>query len=182
MEHAKHLAGLLALLAGLGVGDASAQQAQKSAQAAQEQRDGRPQAQEEQAGNAAQQPVRKPGEQPVAGQPQGKPDDKATKQKSENEKTAKPPVRRRSVQANIGTMPQPTAPQSYGTVLHDMAPQTTMPAPAPGGLPPPAAINNCVGGQCTDASGNTYNTGTGNAALDSKGRLCTRNGQTMQCF
>jgi hypothetical protein len=178
MKHAKPLAGLLALIAGLTIGNASAQQARKSAQTAQEQREGTPQAQEEQAGNAAQQPQAKPGEQPVAGQPQGKPDDKAGKQHMK----PKPPVRRRAVPATIGTMPQPSAPQAYGPVLHDMAPQTTMPAPAPAGLPPPAVINNCVGGQCTDTSGNTYNTGAGNAALDSKGRLCTRNGQTMQCF
>jgi hypothetical protein len=177
MSHAKPLAtALLALIAGFAFADANAQLASKPAQMAQERQDGTPRAQEEQAGNSAQLPQRKPDEPAVAGRPQGKPDVKGAKQKPPK---ARP---RRAVAATIGSMPQPSAPQAYGPVLHDVAPQTTMPAPAPAGLPPPAVINNCVGGQCTDASGNSYQTGTGNAALDSKGRLCTRNGQTMQCF
>jgi hypothetical protein len=189
MSHARHLAvATAALIAGLSLAHANAQLASKPAQMAQERQDGAPQTQEEQAGNSAQLPQRKPDEQAVAGQPQGKrdvpavrgqpqvkPDNKAARQKQA-------PRPRRAVAATIGRMPQPSAPPAYGPVLHDVAPQTTMPAPAPAGLPPPAVINNCVGGQCTDTSGNSYQTGTGNAALDSKGRLCTRNGQTMQCF
>jgi hypothetical protein len=187
MRHAKPLAGWLALLAGLAVGDAAAQQAQAGAQAAQEQREGNPQAQEEQAGNAARQTQRKPDEQPVQGQPQGKPAAKAAPQQN-----ARQLPRRRAVPAVIGTMPAPSAPQAYGPVLHEVAPQTTMPAPAPGGLPAPAAspgglpapatITGCVGNQCNDTSGKRYQTGVGNTALDSNGHLCTRNGQTMQCF
>jgi hypothetical protein len=161
MKHAKPLAGLLALLASLAIGNASAQQAQTSAQTAREQ--GAPQAQEEQAGNA--------------GQPQGKATDQARRRQA-----AQPTPRRRAVPAIIGSMPQPSAPQAYGPVLNPAAPQTPMPAPAPAGLPPSAPINNCMGGQCTDAAGNTYNTGVGNAALDSKGRLCNRTGMNMQCF
>jgi len=175
MKHAKPLAGLLALLAGLAVGDAAAQQAQESAQAAQEQHEGDPQAQEEQAGKAALQPPRKRGEQPVTGKPQGKPAVKGTQPK-------KPLPRRRAVPAIIGSMPAPSAPQAYGPVLHELAPQTTMPAPAPAGLPPPATITGCIGNQCNDTSGKSYQTGVGNTALDPNGRLCTRNGQTMQCF
>jgi len=180
MKHAKPVAGLLALLAGLASGGAAAQQtqqAQAAAKTAQEQHEGNPQAQEEQAGNAALQPPRKPGEQPVQGQPAGKPSVK-TQQK---QKTKQPP-RRRAVPAVIGTMPAPSAPQAYGPVLHELAPQTTMPAPAPPGLPPPATITGCIGNQCNDTSGKSYQTGVGNTALDPNGRLCTRNGQTMQCF
>lgn len=174
-QHAQPLAGLLALLVALAAGGAAAQQSHEGAQAAktaQEQRDGTPQAQEEQAGNAAQQPQRKSGEQPVKGQPQGHPD------MAPRTDGKKPPPKRRAVPAIIGSMPAPTAPQAYGPVLHPAAPQTPMPA----NLPPPAPINTCIGNQCTDASGNSYQTGVGNAALDSKGRLCNRNGTTMQCF
>lgn len=173
---ARPLAGLLALLGALAAGAAAAQQSHEAAQAAktaQEQRDGTPQAQEEQAGNAAQQPQRKSGEQPVKGQPQDQPQDMAPRKDGK-----KPPPKRRAVPAIIGSMPAPTAPQAYGPVLHPAAPQTPMPA----NLPPPAPINTCIGNQCTDASGNSYQTGVGNAALDSKGRLCNRNGTTMQCF
>lgn len=48
--------------------------------------------------------------------------------------------------------------------------------------PGPAQINSCIGGTCTDTSGATYNTGVGNAAVNGQGRLCTRSGNTMQCF
>ncbi len=48
--------------------------------------------------------------------------------------------------------------------------------------PAPAQINSCLGGTCTDTNGATYNTGVGNAAVNSQGRLCTRSGNTMQCF
>jgi hypothetical protein len=64
-------------------------------------------------------------------------------------------------------------------------------APLPQQLPPtrpvtldpgPVQINSCLGGTCTDTNGATYNTGVGNAAVSSQGRLCTRAGNTMQCF
>jgi hypothetical protein len=51
-----------------------------------------------------------------------------------------------------------------------------------GGVPPPATINQCIGGQCTDAAGRNYQIGTGNAGTDSSGRLCNRSGNTVQCF
>jgi hypothetical protein len=66
-----------------------------------------------------------------------------------------------------------------------------MPAPAPGGPPPatavgtpppPATITQCIGSQCNDASGRSYQNGVGNAGTDSSGRLCNRSGNTMQCF
>jgi hypothetical protein len=46
----------------------------------------------------------------------------------------------------------------------------------------PVQINSCLGGTCTDTNGATYNTGVGNAAVNSQGRLCTRTANTMQCF
>lgn len=57
------------------------------------------------------------------------------------------------------------------------------PPPQPMPLRPgPARIDNCPGGVCTDTGGATYNTGVGNAAVDGAGRLCTRSGDTIQCF
>ena len=190
-------AACLALLATLACAGAFAQLAPKSAQQAQEQRQGDPQAQEEQAGNAALQAQRKPGEQPVKGEPQGKPDEAAARAEEVRastqlkQKGRKPPPRRR-VPAVIGTMPGPSTPLSYGPVLGTPpGHMSTMPAPAPGGLPPgpsagavppPATINQCVGSQCTDAAGRNYQIGTGNAGTDSSGRLCNRSGNTVQCF
>jgi hypothetical protein len=169
MRRVKPVPGLLALAAVLAAGSALARQDETAARA--------PQAQEERAGNAAQQSQRKPGEQPVKGQPQGTADDALRSQASRSGQA--PPPRRR-VPANIATMPPPAAPQAYGPVLHDREPRTTMPTAA--GLPDPAPINNCMGGQCRDTSGNTYNTGVGNAAISSDGRLCNRVGNTIQCF
>ena len=58
-------------------------------------------------------------------------------------------------------------------------PPPARPAPLDRG---PVQINSCLGGSCTDTNGATYNTGVGNAAVSSQGRLCTRTGNTMQCF
>jgi len=97
----------------------------------------------------------------------------------------RPPQPRRSVQANIQRVqpiPQSGA-TSYGPVLTPGARPSPLPSPAPtAGLPPPAQINNCAGGHCTDAAGNSYNLGTGDAGTDSQGRLCNRTGNTVQCF
>ncbi|QNA88413.1 hypothetical protein G4G28_07725 [Massilia sp. Dwa41.01b] len=49
-------------------------------------------------------------------------------------------------------------------------------------VPGPAQINTCLGSTCIDTQGATYNTGVGNAAVNSSGRLCNRSGNTMQCF
>ena len=63
-----------------------------------------------------------------------------------------------------------------------------LPIPAPGAAPQPVVpssnvINSCQGGQCRDASGTTYNgIGSGNAGVNSSGRLCSRTGATVQCF
>jgi hypothetical protein len=191
-------AACLALLAALASANAFAQLAAKPAQQAQEQRQGDPQAQEEQAGNAAQQAQRKPGEQPVKGEPQGKPDAAAAQVQGDKDAKAQKPKGkklppRRHVPAIIGTMPAPSAALSYGPVLGTPPGHiSSMPTPAPGGLPPvspsagsvsvPATINQCIGAQCTDAAGRNYQIGTGNAGTDSSGRLCNRSGNTVQCF
>jgi len=66
-----------------------------------------------------------------------------------------------------------------------VAPATSMPLPPTRPVavdPGPVQINSCLGGTCTDTHGATYNTGVGNAAVNSQGRLCTRTANTMQCF
>ncbi|GAB3464211.1 hypothetical protein GCM10027321_27800 [Massilia terrae] len=181
MKRAACLLALAVLAAGAGA------QADKAAQQAQEQRHGDPQSQEEQAGNAALQAVRKPGEHAVEGQPQGQPEqqakdrqarDREAKDQQAPKQKGRQPPRRRAVPAIIGTMPAPSAPQAYGPVLNP----SPMPAPAPGGSPPPGQIKQCIGSQCTDASGKSYQIGVGNAGTDSNGRLCNRSGATVQCF
>jgi hypothetical protein len=88
--------------------------------------------------------------------------------------------RRRSVQQVITTVPPPPiAGEPYRPSLSPRASAAPVPAPV---SPPPAQINSCQGGQCTDAAGSSYNTGVGNSAINSQGRLCNRVGTTMQCF
>jgi hypothetical protein len=161
MKRALSLAAACAWLALLASGPARAQSQAQPAQP-----DGRPQAQEERAGGAAR-PPRK------AASPAGRP--------------APPPAgprqaaRRRSVQQIIATVP--TAAPSYGPTLYPRPPApsgaTGLPPVYP---PPPAQINNCSGAVCTDAAGNTYGAGIGNAAVNGQGRLCNRVGTTIQCF
>lgn len=55
-----------------------------------------------------------------------------------------------------------------------------LPAPQPV-VPSSSAVRACQGIVCTDAAGNTFN-GSGNAGVGSSGRVCTRNGATVQCF
>ena len=63
------------------------------------------------------------------------------------------------------------------------APRTGTPAvPTPVG-PSSSQVVGCVGGTCTDVSGATYNAGgPGNTTVSSNGRLCTQNGANMQCL
>ena len=58
------------------------------------------------------------------------------------------------------------------------APQPTVPQPA---APSSSVIRACQGIVCTDAAGNTFN-GSGNAGVNSNGRVCARTGTTVQCF
>ena len=55
-----------------------------------------------------------------------------------------------------------------------------LPAPQPT-VPSSSVIRACTGIVCTDAAGNTFN-GSGNAGVNSSGRLCARTGTTVQCF
>lgn len=180
-------AACLTLLAALATTSAGAQIAVKSAQQAQEQHQGDPQAQEEQAGKAALQPQRKKDEQTVKGQPQGKP----TKAQQQPKKL--PP--RRRVPAIIGTMPSPTpplsygpvlgtppapsAPQAYGPVVAPSAPQAyapmpgtrgAQPAPSYGpvlGTPPPPLAGSGAAGVPPPA---TINQCVGSQCTDTSGR------------
>lgn len=82
---------------------------------------------------------------------------------------------RRAVQGRVDPVPQvePGPPQ---------APPPPPPGQPVSAMPAPAQLNGCMGGTCTDTNGTVYNTGAGNAAMSSAGRLCTRSGNTMQCF
>jgi hypothetical protein len=99
---------------------------------------------------------------------------------------ASPPLRRRSVQQIIATVPPPPlAGPSYGPVLSPRAPvpaSASAPGVAPVYPPPAAVLNSCQGSVCTDAAGTNYNLGVGNAGVNSQGRPCSRSGQTVQCF
>jgi hypothetical protein len=55
-----------------------------------------------------------------------------------------------------------------------------LPAPQPT-MPSSSVIRACQGIACTDAAGNTFN-GSGNAGVNSNGRVCARTGTTVQCF
>jgi hypothetical protein len=55
-----------------------------------------------------------------------------------------------------------------------------LPAPQPT-VPNSSVIRACQGIACTDAAGKTFN-GSGNAGVDSSGRVCARTGTTVQCF
>jgi len=49
--------------------------------------------------------------------------------------------------------------------------------------PQSSQVVGCMGSSCTDVNGTTYNAGgPGNATVSRDGRLCTRNGATMQCL
>jgi hypothetical protein len=127
-----------------------------------------PQAQEEKAGAAP--AAHSPDPDPSA-RPAPQPKDPAKSQQRKDGKKASNRGARRS------------APQRVDPVA--VVPAASMPLPPtrPVALDPaPAQINSCLGGTCTDTNGATYNTGVGNAAVNGQGRLCTRTGNTMQCF
>lgn len=173
MKRAAYAVLLAALAAGAG-----AQVADKAAQQAQEQRHGDPQSQEEQAGKAALQNTRKPDAQVRAAPKTAEEELAQDRQQLLKDKKAKRPPRR-EVAARIGRMPATAGPQAYGPVNHGrLAP---LPGTVPSGAPSTATIIRCVGGVCTDTAGRQYQI-SGNAGTDSKGRLCTRTGTTVQCF
>lgn len=60
-----------------------------------------------------------------------------------------------------------------------------IPAPVPGVqpiVPSSSVINSCQGSLCRTTSGAAVNLGTGNAGVNSSGRLCARTGSNVQCF
>jgi hypothetical protein len=131
-----------------------------------------PQAQEEKAGAAP--PGRAPEADPSARPaPQAK-DPAQTGTRKEAGKGAKRAARLSPAQG-VDIVP-PAAPGPFQPLA---APPPVRPVAI---VPNPAQINSCPGGTCIDTGGATYNTGVGNAAVNGQGRLCTRNGNTMQCF
>lgn len=67
----------------------------------------------------------------------------------------------------------------------DAANPEPVPALAPAAqpiVPSSSVINSCQGSLCRTTSGAAVNLGTGNAGVNSSGRLCARTGTTVQCF
>lgn len=143
--------------------------------------DARPQAQEERAAPAQQAQQRQdepdPSARPAPQPPQPEPSQKA-EQAPKKDPKAKPAPRRPGAQQRIEPTARIGAPSSQPDARVP-PPATAAPAPAPSGG---ARISTCQGNVCTDASGTSYATGVGNAAVNSSGRLCNRNGTVMQCF
>lgn len=111
--------------------------------------------------------------------PTGKPEPDVAPDKPEPKKK---PIKRRSVQQVIGTMPA-----SLPVVTEGYRPTLTPPAPPSVSTPivtpaAPVPLNGCNAGGCNDVSGAHYNPGVGNATVSPQGRLCNRNGASMQCF
>jgi hypothetical protein len=130
-----------------------------------------PQAQEEKAGAA---PPGRASEVDPSARPAAQPKDPAKADPRKDGKKAANRSARRSSPQRVDIVPPASA---SGPLLAPSAPAQ------PAALRPgPAQINSCPGGTCIDTSGTTYNTGVGNAAVSSQGRLCTRSGNTMQCF
>ncbi|WP_323143937.1 hypothetical protein [Massilia phyllosphaerae] len=85
--------------------------------------------------------------------------------------------------------PAPPRPlRSANAGANTVAPAVPVPVPAQAVPPSPAGptrsiIAGCQGNSCTDTAGRRYNgIGTGNAGVNSSGRLCTRSGVSVQCF
>jgi hypothetical protein len=131
-----------------------------------------PQAQEEKAGAAP--AGRVPDPDPSA-RPAPQPKDPAKSQERKDGKKATKRSARRSAPLRVDPVAvAPAAPLPLPQQLPPTRPVTLDPGPA--------RINSCLGGTCTDTNGATYNTGVGNAAVNSQGRLCTRTADTMHCF
>lgn len=131
-----------------------------------------PQAQEEKAGGMPQQPRHQEVDPSARPAPQQQ-DPAKTDGKAGARKQAQS-APRRSVQQQVARVPEVQA--SPGV-------PTAAPPPAqPQALRPGPAQVNCLGNTCNDAAGTRYQTGVGNAAVTSQGRLCTQHGATMQCF
>lgn len=94
----------------------------------------------------------------------------------------KSPPKRRAVQQIVDGMP------AYGPRLNappavPVSPQPAPPVALPTPIaPPPAVINRCDAGGCTDVNGTRYNGAAGNSVIGPQGRSCTTNGGIVQCF
>jgi hypothetical protein len=83
---------------------------------------------------------------------------------------------------------QAEGPMAPRPLRAEQAPPATAAVPIPPPLPAPqptvpstSVIRACQGIVCSDAAGNTFN-GSGNAGVNSSGRVCARSGVTVQCF
>lgn len=73
---------------------------------------------------------------------------------------------------------QATPPSAQRPVQSQIDSSARMAAP----VGPTSSVTSCVGATCTDSSGATTTGSVGNASVNSAGRLCNRNGATVQCF
>jgi len=95
----------------------------------------------------------------------------------------RPPTHRRPAwqPANEAMAPRPLhGEQNAASPGVPIPPPVAAPQPV---VPSSNVINGCQGSACMDSSGRTYNgVGTGNAGVNSNGRLCAKTGTTVQCF
>lgn len=131
-----------------------------------------PQAQEEKAGGMPLQPRHQEVDPSARPAPQQKDPAKTDGKQDKKKQAAITP--RRSAQQQVARVPEvqpaPGVPMAAPPVAQPAAPR-----------PGPEQVN-CLGNTCSDAAGTRYQTGVGNAAVSSQGRLCTQHGKTMQCF
>lgn len=158
--------------------------------------EGRPQAQEERAGQppvtskqnevdpsarpapeTVQPETRQQPQQPQTRQPQTQQERQGRPERQQQTKKDKQAQRRPGAVQRIDATPRIAAPAPTPI------PRTQVPAaPSPVG-PQTSQVVGCMGSACTDAGGATYNAGgAGNTTVSSNGRLCTRNGANMQCL
>jgi outer membrane biosynthesis protein TonB len=140
--------------------------------------DASPQAQEERAGPAAQQPQRQDEVDPSA-RPAPEPNKpEQTRQPQKKDPKAKP-APRRSVQQRVEGTPRIVAPAAPASG-RATDPVRANPPPV---LPSTAPVGACQGAACVDTGGTSYNTSSATGtAVRSDGRPCTRSGATMQCL
>jgi hypothetical protein len=89
-------------------------------------------------------------------------------------------MRRPAAQAAGPMAPRPLRPL-------EAAPSAGVPIPPPATAPQPpergtTIVGSCPGGICSDAAGNSYNTGSNGTAISNSGRLCTRGTASVQCL
>ena len=105
---------------------------------------------------------------------------------------ANEPMAPRPLRASADTAMAAGAPATGAPAVGDPAagavPVVPPPPPTPAARPRPVGpttgvIVGCQGNACTDTAGKRYNgIGSGNAGVNSNGRLCTRTGVNVQCF